>query len=58
LRIPAGKDALVAVGEREVRLTNLDKPFWPRSASPSATCSSTTPTSRPSSCLTSPTARW
>ena len=29
LRIPAGKDALVALGERQVRLTNLDKPFWP-----------------------------
>ena len=29
LRIPAGKDALVAIGEREVKLTNLDKPFWP-----------------------------
>ena len=29
LRIPAGKDALVAVGAREVKLTNLDKPFWP-----------------------------
>ena len=30
LRIPAGKDALVAVGDdREVKLTNLDKPFWP-----------------------------
>ena len=28
-RIPAGKDALVAIGDREVRLTNLDKPFWP-----------------------------
>ena len=29
LRIPASKEALVAVGAREVRLTNLDKPFWP-----------------------------
>ena len=29
LRIPAGREALVAVGEREVKLTNLDKPFWP-----------------------------
>ena len=29
LRIPAGKDALVAIGDREVKLTNLDKPFWP-----------------------------
>ncbi|MGZ8259124.1 MAG: hypothetical protein ACXWUL_01070, partial [Caldimonas sp.] len=29
LRIPAGKDAVVAVGDRQVRLTNLDKPFWP-----------------------------
>ena len=28
-RIPAGKDALVAIGAREVKLTNLDKPFWP-----------------------------
>ena len=28
-RIPAGKDALVAIGDREVKLTNLDKPFWP-----------------------------
>jgi len=24
-----GKDALVAIGDRQVRLTNLDKPFWP-----------------------------
>ena len=29
LRIPSGKDAVVAVGDRQVRLTNLDKPFWP-----------------------------
>ena len=29
LTIPATKDALVAVGDREVQLTNLDKPFWP-----------------------------
>ena len=29
LLIPAGKDALVAIGDREVKLTNLDKPFWP-----------------------------
>jgi bifunctional non-homologous end joining protein LigD len=29
LRIPAGKDALVAVGDRQVKLTNLDKLFWP-----------------------------
>jgi bifunctional non-homologous end joining protein LigD len=29
VRIPAGKDALVALGDREVKLTNLDKPFWP-----------------------------
>jgi bifunctional non-homologous end joining protein LigD len=29
VRIPAGKDALVAIGDRQVRLTNLDKPFWP-----------------------------
>ena len=29
LTIPASKNAVVAVGEREVKLTNLDKPFWP-----------------------------
>jgi bifunctional non-homologous end joining protein LigD len=29
VRIPTGRDAVVALGEREVRLTNLDKPFWP-----------------------------
>jgi bifunctional non-homologous end joining protein LigD len=29
IRIPVGKDALVAIGDRQVRLTNLDKPFWP-----------------------------
>jgi bifunctional non-homologous end joining protein LigD len=29
IRIPDGKDALVAIGDRQVRLTNLDKPFWP-----------------------------
>ncbi len=28
-RIPAGKDALLRIGDREVKLTNLDKPFWP-----------------------------
>ena len=29
LRIPDGKDAVLAIGDRQVRLTNLDKPFWP-----------------------------
>jgi bifunctional non-homologous end joining protein LigD len=29
MQIPAGKEALVAIGAREVKLTNLDKPFWP-----------------------------
>ena len=29
MKIPAGKNAAVALGDREVRLTNLDKPFWP-----------------------------
>jgi bifunctional non-homologous end joining protein LigD len=29
VEIPARGDALVAVGEREVKLTNLDKVFWP-----------------------------
>ena len=29
LQIPTGPDALVAVGDRQVRLTNLAKPFWP-----------------------------
>ena len=29
LQIPASKDALVTVGDRQVKLTNLDKPFWP-----------------------------
>ena len=29
LHIPAGKDANVAIGDREVRLTNLEKLFWP-----------------------------
>jgi bifunctional non-homologous end joining protein LigD len=29
VQIPAGKEALVAIGAREVKLTNLDKPFWP-----------------------------
>ena len=29
MRIPETKDALVAVGDRQVKLTNLDKPFWP-----------------------------
>jgi len=28
-RVPSGKDANVAIGDRQVRLTNLDKPFWP-----------------------------
>jgi bifunctional non-homologous end joining protein LigD len=28
-RVPAGKEATVAIGDRQVRLTNLDKPFWP-----------------------------
>ena len=30
LRIPATPEAVVAIGDREVRLTNLDKIFWPR----------------------------
>ncbi len=29
LRLPATHDALISVGDREVRLTNLDKVFWP-----------------------------
>jgi bifunctional non-homologous end joining protein LigD len=29
MKIPAGKNATVALGDREVKLTNLDKPFWP-----------------------------
>ncbi len=29
MKIPEGKEAEVQVGERTVRLTNLDKPFWP-----------------------------
>ena len=29
LQIPADKDALLTIGSREVKLTNLDKPFWP-----------------------------
>ena len=29
VEIPQGKDAVAAVGDRQVRLTNLDKPFWP-----------------------------
>ncbi len=29
MKIPVGKNAAVAIGDREVRLTNLDKPFWP-----------------------------
>jgi bifunctional non-homologous end joining protein LigD len=29
LRIPAGRDVEVTIGGRIVRLTNLDKPFWP-----------------------------
>jgi bifunctional non-homologous end joining protein LigD len=29
LQIPAAPNAVVAVGDREVKLTNLDKPFWP-----------------------------
>ncbi len=29
VQIPLGKDAVVDIGGRPVRLTNLDKPFWP-----------------------------
>ena len=29
MTIPAGKDAVLAIGDRQVRLTNLAKPFWP-----------------------------
>jgi bifunctional non-homologous end joining protein LigD len=29
VEIPAGKDAVLAIADREVRLTNLDRPFWP-----------------------------
>ena len=28
-QIPPAKEAVVAIGDRQVRLTNLDKPFWP-----------------------------
>jgi bifunctional non-homologous end joining protein LigD len=29
VRIPDGKEAMLAIGDRQVRLTNLEKPFWP-----------------------------
>ncbi len=29
MKIPAGTNAAIALGDREVKLTNLDKPFWP-----------------------------
>jgi len=29
LQMPTTKDALVTIGDRQVKLTNLDKPFWP-----------------------------
>jgi bifunctional non-homologous end joining protein LigD len=29
MKLPAGKNAAIALGDREVKLTNLDKPFWP-----------------------------
>jgi bifunctional non-homologous end joining protein LigD len=29
VRIPEGREAVLAAGAHEVRLTNLDKPFWP-----------------------------
>ena len=29
MKIPGTADAVVAASGREVRLTNLDKPFWP-----------------------------
>jgi DNA ligase D-like protein (predicted polymerase) len=29
VQLPAGKDAVIELGDRQVRLTNLDKPFWP-----------------------------
>ena len=29
VRIPTDKDAVIAIGDRQVRLTNLAKPFWP-----------------------------
>jgi len=28
-QMPPAKEAVVAIGDRQVRLTNLDKPFWP-----------------------------
>ena len=47
-----------ALGARSVHLTNLRKPSGPSSASPRATSSSTTPTSRPRCCPTCATAPW
>jgi bifunctional non-homologous end joining protein LigD len=29
VQLPPGKDAVIELGDRQVRLTNLDKPFWP-----------------------------
>src|ERR1700704_690011 len=29
MKIPAGANAAVVIGDRQVKLTNLDKPFWP-----------------------------
>ena len=58
LRIPAGKDALVAIGDREVRLTNLDKPFWPELGITKRDLLQYYADVAPSSCRTSRSARW
>jgi bifunctional non-homologous end joining protein LigD len=29
MKLPAGANAAVVIGDRQVKLTNLDKPFWP-----------------------------
>ena len=43
-------DPKVTRGRRTLKLSNLDKPFWPRRGSRRASCSRTTATSRARSC--------
>jgi hypothetical protein len=59
VRIPLDEDhATLVVQDREVRLTNLRKPFWPEPGITKGACCSTTPPSPPCCCHTSAIAPW
>ena len=51
-------EATVRAGRRSVKLTNLDKPFWPALGITKGDLLRTTRTSRRCCCRISPIARW